>query len=109
MAFDLKTLVCSVNIANGQFKTSRDKEFSMELYDRHSLQSMLEEASGLMGEQVPKTTKDMATAYISILAVLVEKSTDEWVSTFIYGFNHPETFTLCVRCLRTIAKLAGKF
>lgn len=107
MAFDLKALVCSVNVENENFKGQKDRELSRELYARHSLQSVLENASGFVGKTAPKSTKDLTSKFLSALTVLIEQSPDEWVSTFIYGFNHPDTFSLCVKCLRTVTNLAG--
>ena len=107
MSFNLRDLVSSVKVENGCFKAEKDKLFSEDLYPRHSLQSMLEEASGFIGKTVPKSTKDAVAHYMSVLVVLIDNSPDEWISTFIYGFNHPETFSLCVKCLRTLAKIAG--
>lgn len=109
MAFSLKSVVCSVSAEGGEFQSESDREFSEELYTRHSLQSMLEEASGLTGKSVPESVKKLTPKYLSVLTVLIKKAPVEWISTFIYGFSHPETFSLCLKCVRTISRIAGDF
>jgi len=99
MSVQLKTLVCQINIENGNFKSENDEKFAKHLYDRHSLQSMLETTGEVMRD---KKWTEVCDKYISIVTVLIKHAPGQWISTFIDGFNDQDTFALCVRSLKTV-------
>ena len=103
MSVQLKTLVCQINIENGNFKSENDEKFAKHLYDRHSLQSMLETTGEVMRD---KKWTEVCDKYISIVTVLIKYAPGQWISTFIDGFNDQDTFALCVRSLKTVCRFA---
>lgn len=105
MSFDLKTLLGKLNVDNGTFRSSRDKEIAKDIWDRHSLQTLLESSNLVL----KKATSDrkMCEKYIIVLTVLVENAPDNWISIFMDGFNDSSTQSLCINSLRTLSKIGA--
>ncbi|KAH3837636.1 TELO2-interacting protein 2-like [Dreissena polymorpha] len=103
MTVQLKTLVCQINVSNGQFCSDKDRDFADHLYQRHSLQSMLETVGELTRD---KKWRDLCDKYISIITVLIDYAPHTWISNFIQGFNDSETFHFCVSSLKTASRFA---
>ncbi|XP_052795977.1 TELO2-interacting protein 2-like [Mya arenaria] len=103
MAVQLKTLICQINVQNGCFYSKKDKDFALHLYERHSLQSMLETTGEVMRD---KKWRDLCDKYIAVVTVLIDNGPVDWISTFINGFNEQETFAMCVGSLKTVCRFA---
>ncbi|XP_053405231.1 TELO2-interacting protein 2-like [Mercenaria mercenaria] len=105
MSVDLRALLCKVNVVNGCFRTSMDKAIAKDIYERHSLQNLLEVVSHVSRDT--SINRIFNEKYIVILTVLVENGPDSWIRIFIDGFNDSTTQSLCINSVRTISKTAN--
>lgn len=104
MSADLKTLLGKLNVDNGTFRSSRDKEIAKDIWDRHSLQTLLE--SSIVSKKA-SSDRNISETYIKVLTVLVENAPDNWISIFVDGFNDLSTQSLCINSLRTVSKIGA--
>ncbi|XP_060579793.1 TELO2-interacting protein 2-like [Ruditapes philippinarum] len=105
MSVDTRALLCKVNVENGCFRSPRDKDIAKDIWERHSLQNLLEALSHVSRDSSIK--RIFNEKYIVILTVLIENGPDGWIKIFVDGFNDVNVQTLCVNSVRTISKVAS--
>ena len=109
MTTSLKELICKIDVTNSCFSDGRSREIADEVFRRHTLQSVLESLSDL---RINNKNKPQSAAlsdsigYLSKVKLLIDCSTNIWISEFANGFSNSDTLSLCIGSLRTVAKTA---